>query len=89
MCESTRLAIDSGLDSHDALAGLLQALYAVARMTDIFIEVPPRHASFYQRVFGYRRVGVEKICPRVGAAAVLLHLSQHDFEHALALHERA
>ena len=52
MCESTRLAIDSGLDSHDALAGLLQALYAVARMTDIFIEVPPRHASFYQRVFG-------------------------------------
>lgn len=92
VCEITQLAIDSGLGSHDALAGLLQALYALARMTqrmtDIFIEVHPRHASFYQRVFGYRRVGVEKICPRVGAAAVLLHLSQHDFEHALARHER-
>ena len=93
VCEITQLAIDSGLESHDALAGLLQALYTLARMTermtDIFIEVHPRHANFYQRVFGYRRVGVEKICPRVGAAAVLLHLSQHDFEHALARHERA
>ena len=93
VCEITQLAIDSGLESHDALAGLLQALYTLARMTermtDIFIEVHPRHANFYQRVFGYRRVGVEKICLRVGAAAVLLHLSQHDFEHALARHERA
>lgn len=93
VCEITQLAIDSQLSSHDALAGLLQALYALAkmtqRMTDIFIEVHPRHASFYQRVFGYRRVGSEKICPRVGAAAVLLHLSQHEFEHALARHERA
>lgn len=76
------MAIDSGLDSHDALAGLLQALYALARMPqrmmDIFIEVHPRHANFYQRVFGYRRIGQEKICPRVGATAVLLHLSQRD-----------
>lgn len=93
VCEITQLAIDSRLSSHDALAGLLQALYALAkmtqRMTDIFIEVHPRHAGFYQRVFGYRRIGPEKICPRVGAAAVLLHLSQHEFEHALARHERA
>lgn len=91
VCEITRLAIDPDLGSHDALAGLLQALYVLARltqrMTDIFIEVHPRHARFYQRIFGYRMAGPERICPRVGAAAVLLHLSQQEFERSLAYHE--
>ena len=92
VCEVTQLAIDPAVGAHNALAGLLQALYVVARltqrMTDLFIEVHPRHANFYQRVFGFRRIGVERICPRVGAPAVLLHLSQAEFERALVRHER-
>lgn len=92
VCEITQLAVDPSSGSHDALAGLFQALYVIAqltrRMTDIFIEVHPRHANFYQRVFGFKRIGNERICPRVGAPAVLLHLSQDEFERALARHER-
>ncbi|MDG3065939.1 hypothetical protein ACFQ4M_05100 [Thauera mechernichensis] len=91
VCEITRLAIDPDLGSHDALAGLLQALYVLAkltqRMSDVFIEVHPRHARFYQRIFGYRVAGPERVCPRVGAAAVLLHLSHRQFERALARHD--
>lgn len=92
VCEITQLALDPSPGSHDALAGLFQALYVIAqftrRMTDIFIEVHPRHANFYQRIFGFKRVGDVRICPRVGAPAVLLHLSQDEFERALARHER-
>ena len=92
MCEITQLALDPSSGNHDALAGLFQALYVIAqltrRMTDIFIEVHPRHANFYQRIFGFKRIGGERICPRVGAPAVLLHLSQDEFERALARHER-
>lgn len=92
VCEITQLAIDPELGSQDALAGLLQALYALARLTermsDVFIEVHPRHAPFYQRIFGYRLAGPRLICPRVGAAAVLLHLSQNEFEDAVARGEQ-
>ena len=92
VCEITQLALDPSSGNHDALAGLFQALYVIAqltrRMTDIFIEVHPRHANFYQRIFGFKRIGGERICPRVGAPAVLLHLSQDEFERALARHER-
>ncbi|MCK2126380.1 hypothetical protein MX652_06735 [Thauera aromatica] len=86
--EITRLAISPDAASYDALSGLLQALYTLARltahMTDIFIEVHPRHARFHQRVFGFRRAGEERICPRVEAPAVLLHLSRQAFEASLA-----
>jgi len=92
VCEITQLALDPAFGSHDALAGLFQALYVIAqltrRMTDIFIEVHPRHANFYQRIFGFKRIGCERICPRVGAPAVLLHLSHDEFERALACHDR-
>lgn len=68
MCEITQLAIDPEHGSHEALAGVMQAVYVITqatkRVTDIFAEVNPRHAGFHQRVFGFRRVGMEKICPR-------------------------
>jgi len=93
VCEITQLALEpSSGGSHDALAGLFQALYVLTqltrRMSDIFIEVHPRHANFYQRVFGFKRIGCERICPRVGAPAVLLHLSMEEFERALIRHDR-
>ena len=81
VCEITRLAMDPKSGSQDALAGMVQILYVlitmVHDMTDIFIEVHPRHAGFYQHLLGYRIVGPQRICPRVNAPAVLLHLQRH------------
>ena len=92
VCEITQLAIDPEHGSHEALAGVMQAVYVITqatkRVTDIFAEVNPRHAGFHQRVFGFRRVGIEKICPRVNAPAVLLHLPLAEFEERVARHER-
>lgn len=78
VCEVTRLAIDPEYGSHDVMASIFQLVYVMSRlihgMTDLFIEVHPRHAGFYRRMLGYKIAGPEKICPRVGAPAVLLHL---------------
>ncbi len=38
------------------------------------IEVNPRHAFFYKRMLGFQQIGEERICKRVNAPAVLLHL---------------
>lgn len=92
VCEVTQLAIDPERGSQDALAGVMQGVYVITRatrrVTDIFAEVNPRHASFHQRVFGFRRIGEERICPRVGAPAVLLHLPLAEFEERVARQER-
>lgn len=92
VCEITQLAIDPERGSHDALAGVMQGVYVITRatrrVTDIFAEVNPRHASFHQRVFGFRRIGEERMCPRVGAPAVLLHLPLAEFEERVARQER-
>jgi len=60
------------------LAHLFRAAYLVGRevhdATDVLIEVNPRHASFYRRIFGFVRMGDEWICARVNAPAVLLWL---------------
>jgi len=46
----------------------------VHKATDAFIEVNPRHSRFYERMLGFRQLGEMRICPRVGAPAVLLHI---------------
>ena len=43
-------------------------------VTDVFIEVNPRHVAFYSRALGFVVLGDERICARVGAPSVLLHL---------------
>lgn len=90
VCEITRLAMDPVHGSHNALSGMVEVLYVLARLThrvtDFFIEVHPRHAGFYQRLLGYRRVGPERICPRVGAPAVLLHLCHRTLDDLIERH---
>lgn len=90
VCEITRLAMDPEHSSHEALAGMMQILYIIARLTyrvtDVFIEVHPRHAGFYRRLLGYQMVGPETICPRVGAPAVLMHLCQQRLDHLIDTH---
>ena len=76
--EFTRLAIDPEHGSKDVLGALFHLAYifgAVMRgLTDFFIEVNPRHVGFYKRMLDFRQVGETKMCPRVNAPAVLLHL---------------
>lgn len=93
VCEITRLAIDPEHESRDVMASMLQCLYILARLiyriTDVFIEVHPRHASFYTRKLGYRVAGPERTCPRVGAPAVLMHLCKNELEQLLDTHAGA
>lgn len=90
VCEVTRMAMDPEHNSAEVMADLFQMVYVLARLiyrkTDLFIEVHPRHAGFYRRMLGYRVVGEERICPRVGAPAILMHMSQHEVDELLAEH---
>lgn len=83
VCEVTRLAIDPAFSSHDVLATIFHLVFILSRrvhdMTDLFIEVNPRHVGFYQRMLQCHIAGPELTCPRVGAPAVLMHLP---LEHA-------
>lgn len=78
VAELTRLAVDPELGSKEVLGALFHAAYAVCGplrdVTDVFIEVNPRHVSFYRRMLDFLAIGEEKICPRVDAPAVLLHV---------------
>lgn len=78
VCEFIKLAIDRGAGSKMMLASLFHLSYIYARVLnrvdDLFIEVNPRHASFYKRMLGFKRAGAEKLCIRVNAPAVLLRL---------------
>ncbi|KAA3652692.1 MAG: N-acetyltransferase [Proteobacteria bacterium] len=78
LCELTRLAIDPAFNSKEVLASIFHLAYIFGRLihrkTDLFIEVNPRHVAFYCRMLGFRVAGEERICPRVNAPAVLLHL---------------
>jgi hypothetical protein len=78
VAELTRLAVDPELGSKEVLGALFHAAYAVCgplrAVTDVFIEVNPRHVSFYRRMLDFLAIGEEKICPRVDAPAVLLRV---------------
>lgn len=75
--EVTRLAVDSDFRHPELLKSLFRATYQYARavfgVTDVVVEVNPRHASYYRRELGFAQVGDLRTCPRVEAPAVLLH----------------
>lgn len=79
LCEFTKLAVDRDQQSKELLAMMFHIAHMYARRmqlcTDLLIEVNPRHVRFYQRMLGFRQLGPERSCPRVGGApAVLLWL---------------
>ncbi len=78
LCELSKLAIDPRHSSRELLASLFNLAYIYARLihsaTVFFIEVNPRHAGYYKRMLGFRQLGEQRLCPRVNAPAVLLHL---------------
>lgn len=82
VCELSKLVLDPQHGLKEMIAVLFQFAYVYARRfyqaTDFFCEVNPRHALPQKRMFGFQKIGNEKICPRVNAPAVLLHL-KHEF----------
>ena len=90
LAELTRLAVDPKLGSKEVLGALFHAAYVfcgpVGHVSDVFIEVNPRHVPFYQRMLGFHQVGESKMCPRVDAPAVLLHVAVAHVGEQAALH---
>jgi hypothetical protein len=78
LCEVTRLALHPELSCREIMATLFHVTFVLATMghyrTDMLAEVHPRHAGFYRRTLGFKVLGPERICLRVGAPAVLMHL---------------
>ncbi|NMF91210.1 N-acyl amino acid synthase FeeM domain-containing protein [Aromatoleum petrolei] len=78
ICELSAFAVDPQYSSQGVLSALFHLAYLYGRtrhrVSDAFIEVNPRHAGFYERLFRFRRIGEVRQCPRVEAPAVLMHL---------------
>jgi hypothetical protein len=75
--EVTQLAIDPEHGSKEVLGALFHLAHMLCLLrgvTDVFIEVNPRHVAFYRRMLNFQQVGECKICERVNAPAVLLQV---------------
>jgi hypothetical protein len=87
VCELGRLALAEQADTKTVLSILFSLAYGVGKalqdVTDVFIEVNPRHVAFYRRVFGFVIDAGERFCERVQAPAVLLRTSVGQLEARL------
>jgi hypothetical protein len=88
VAELTKLAIDdSNVDSKHIVAALFHICYIYGHnihgVTDFIIEINPRHAVFYKRTLGFEQIGEERVCARVNAPAVLLHLPLEHVEQCV------
>jgi len=87
VCEVVRLAVDNPLHSKGVLTAILEALYrlgsALCQLSDLFIEVNPRHAPLYVRLFGFEVLAAKRTCVRVKAPSVLLRLTREELEKRL------
>ena len=84
VCEFTRFAVSSIADSKATISGLFDLSYVLGRkmlgVTDVVVEVNPRHVGFYRRAFGFRPISDVRLCERVNAPAVLLRLDVDELE---------
>jgi hypothetical protein len=90
--EMVKFAVSQGCDSMLVIAALVAAahgLWVQHGLSDVLIEVHPRHAAFYQRALCFTVIGEETVCPRVSAPAVLLRLNVSDLTRKIAMLERA
>lgn len=87
VCELGRFAVASEARSTPVLAALFTRAHLLVRdasgITSVFIEVNPRHAGFYRRLFGFAVAARGRMCPRVLAPSVLLRLEVAAFERRL------
>jgi len=88
VCELTRLALDSAAEWRPTIGALIGLAYLVGRVlhdvTDVFVEVNPRHERFYRQMFGFVAAAGKQLCPRVKAPAVLLWLELERLDGRLA-----
>lgn len=86
--ELTRLAVTPNSDSRKVLSSLFALAFQVGRvergLTDLFIEVNPRHVPVYKRMFGFVVASDVRVCGRVKAPAVLLHLDVEALDASVA-----
>ena len=87
VCEFSRLAVAQNARSMPVIRALFGHAHELLRelrvLTDVFIEVNPRHVGFYRHAFGFRVAAGERMCPRVRAPSVLLRLELAAFEARL------
>lgn len=78
ICELSKFAAFMHHNSKEIFATLFHLAfiyaYIIHKTNDAFIEINPRHTSFYKRMLGFYPIGEMRICKRVNAPAVLLHL---------------
>ncbi|HEX6003064.1 MAG TPA: N-acetyltransferase [Burkholderiales bacterium] len=78
VCEFTKLAVAGEVRSKPVLAALFHIAFIYARdlkgCTDLFVEVNPRHVSFYMQMLEFVVCGEKRYDARVNASAVLLRL---------------
>jgi len=90
--EVVRLAVDQQFDSRQVLASLFNAAHGVMeanRLDHVFVEVNPRHVSFYRRALCFQIAGEERLCPRVGAPSLLMRMRVADLTSKIGQLERA
>jgi hypothetical protein len=89
VCELVWFAVEQEYGSREMLACLFQLIYVYSRrvhgMFDLFVEVNPRHVAFYEQRLDFTRAGTTRVCDRVRAPAVLLHLDLAHIDQVLAL----
>lgn len=87
VCELGGLALAAQADTRTVLSTMFGLAYGVAKalhdVTDVFIEVNPRHVGFHRRVFGFVVDAGERFCERVQVPAVLLRTSMEELETRL------
>jgi hypothetical protein len=87
VCELGRFAVAEHANSKAVIAALFgrvrQIVLGRREVTDVFIEVNPRHVTFYRRGFGFEVAAEQRICRRALAPAVLLRLELASFERGL------
>jgi hypothetical protein len=84
VCEFTQLALAAEADTKAVLSTLFGLAYCLGKtlqeVTDVLIEVNPRHVQFYRRLLGFVVAAGERLCERVQAPAVLLRASVDELE---------
>jgi N-acyl amino acid synthase FeeM len=87
VCELTQLALAAQADTKVVLSTLFGLAYRLGTtlhdVTDVLIEVNPRHVQFYRRLLGFAVAAGERLCERVQAPAVLLRASVEELEKRL------
>lgn len=85
--ELVKLATVEGSDWRTALDALVQSAYLLTRvvygLSDVIVEVNPRHVGFYRRVFGFVEAGGRRLCDRVRAPSILMRLDLEQFGRRL------